>query len=326
MPSAHSPAKPRRFCIAAFAGWNDAGSAATDALERLVDTWDSRVIAALDYEDYYDLQVMRPRMKLNGTKRELIWPRTRILLATAPSGRQFLIIEGIEPSTRWEQFIADLMLVLGDFELDALITLGALLADVPHSREIPVTVSSDDPTLRTVYDLDRSQYTGPSGIVGVLDYVATERYGLPAMSLWAAVPHYVANPPSPKAELAILRKLEELVDEPIDVGDLEDEARAWTEGVDQLASEDEDIADYVHQLEEVKDTADSPEASGEALAREFERYLARHENDQGPSKPGRAPGPHRGDWPGAPGSSGPATSGGPAGPGGDAPRGPQPPA
>jgi predicted ATP-grasp superfamily ATP-dependent carboligase len=268
-----------RIAIAAFAGWNDAGSAATDALATLLDQWDATLLAELDSEDYHDLQVTRPRFVVEEGRRVLVWPRTHVFEATTRAGREVLLVEGIEPSMRWEQYCQEVLVTLADREVETLICLGALLADVPHTRPIPVTGSSNSKALRRRYDLERSDYTGPAGIVGVLDHFATEVLEIPSMTLWAAVPHYVANPPSPKAVLALLAKLEEIIGEPIDTGDLPEEARAWAEGVDELAHENTEIADYVSQLEAAKDAVDSPDASGEAIAREFQRYLQRR--DQG---------------------------------------------
>jgi proteasome assembly chaperone (PAC2) family protein len=286
MPSPRHPAD--RIAIAAFAGWNDAGSAATDALAALIDQWDATPIAEMDFEDYHDLQVTRPRFAMEDGRRQLFWPRTNVFEGTTTAGRPVLLVEGIEPSMRWEQYCQELLVTLLDRRTRSLVCLGALLADVPHTRPIPVTGSSNDKTLRTRYDLERSEYTGPTGIVGVLDHFASEILELPSMTLWAAVPHYVANPPSPKAVLALLAKLEEIIEEPIDTGDLPTEARAWSEGVDELARENSEIAEYVAQLEAAKDAADSPEASGEALAREFQRYLQRR--DQGGAGTAGGPG------------------------------------
>jgi predicted ATP-grasp superfamily ATP-dependent carboligase len=158
--------------------------------------------------------------------------------------------------------------------------LGALLADVPHTRPIPVTTTSEDPGVREVLGVEPNTYEGPTGIVGILQHEAAQR-GLRALSLWAAVPHYVAQAPSPKATLALVARIEELLGEPVPLGDLPDEAAAWQRGVDELAAEDTEIAEYVRQLEEVKDTAELPEASGEAIAREFERYLRRRDKGTG---------------------------------------------
>ena len=158
--------------------------------------------------------------------------------------------------------------------------LGAPPGRAPQSRPIPVTATSDDASLREALDLDRNTYEGPTGIVGILGHEARRR-GMRALSLWAAVPHYVAHPPSPKATLALLARLEEVLGRPIDAGELAEDAEAWQLGVDELAAEDAEIAEYVAQLEQAKDTADLPEASGEAIAREFERYLRRRDQPPG---------------------------------------------
>jgi hypothetical protein len=268
---------PPRLAIAAFAGWNDAGSAATDALTHLVEQWDGKLMTEMDFEDYHDLQVTRPRFVTSKGRRELVWPRTCLYEAVTPQGRPVILVDGIEPSMRWEQYCQEILVTLLDRRVTTVVCIGALLADVPHTRAIPVTGSSSTKKLRERFGLERSEYTGPTGIVGVLDYFASEMLEVPSMTLWAAVPHYVANPPSPKAVLALLAKLEEILGEPIRTGDLPEEARAWTEGVDELARDDSDIAEYVSQLEAAKDAADSPDASGEALAQEFQRYLERRE-------------------------------------------------
>lgn len=166
--------------------------------------------------------------------------------------------------------------------MTTVITLGALLADVPHTRPIPVTATTDDPVLQRTLGLDASTYEGPTGIAGVLQAEATRR-GLHGMSIWAAVPHYVAHPPSPKATIALLVRIEELLGVTVPLGDLPEDAEAWQHGVDELAAEDSEIAEYVAQLEEAKDTAELPEATGEAIAREFERYLRRRERGSGGS-------------------------------------------
>ncbi|MDR1427134.1 MAG: PAC2 family protein [Bifidobacteriaceae bacterium] len=275
MPSPRRAAS--RIAVAAFAGWNDAGSAATDALSNLLEQWGAVPFVELDSEDFHDFQVTRPRFVMDNGERRLILPRTRLFEAVTPGGRGAILIDGIEPSMRWEQYCREILVNLVEHRVSTLVCLGALLADVPHTRPIPVTGSSNSKKLRERYGLERSEYTGPTGIVGMLDHYARETMDLPSMSLWAAVPHYVANPPSPKAVLALLTKLEEVVGEPIDTGDLPEEARAWGEGVDTLAAEDDDVAEYVAQLEAAKDAVDSPEASGEALAQEFQRYLQRRE-------------------------------------------------
>ena len=272
--------------IAAFEGWNDAADAATDAVEHLEDVWDAEPVAELDPEEYYDFQVNRPQVSMNddGT-REITWPATRISVARGVlPGRDVVLVRGVEPSMRWRSYCAELLGLTDELGVELVVTLGALLADTPHTRPVPVSGTVTDPELGRTMVLETSRYEGPTGIVGVLQAACTA-VGVPAVSVWAAVPHYVAQPPCPKATLALLRKVEDLLDLTIPLGDLPDEARAWERGVDELASEDEEVADYVRTLEQARDTADLPEASGEAIAQEFERYLRR--------RAGEGPGPGR---------------------------------
>ncbi len=284
--AAGRPKLRRPIALAAFEGWNDAGDAATGVIEHLQDVWDAQPLVALDPEEYHDFQVTRPHVSLgeDGTRRTT-WPTTRLTWASPPgSEHDVILVHGIEPSMRWRRYTDEVLGYLNEYEVETLITLGALLADVPHTRPIPVTTTSDDPVLLERLALQKSTYEGPTGIVSVLGEVASRR-GLPVLSLWAAVPHYVGQPPSPKALLALLSRVEELIDVPLPQGDLAEEAQAWEHGVDELAGQDEEIAEYVKQLEEAKDTADLPEASGEAIAREFERYLRRR-GDEGDNPKG----------------------------------------
>ncbi|MEO7069306.1 MAG: PAC2 family protein [Nostocoides sp.] len=264
--------------IAAFEGWNDAGEAATAVIEHLATVWDAEAVAALDPEDYYDFQVNRPRIVADGGSRRIHWRTTRILVATRTTlGRDVVLIQGIEPSFRWRAFTIELMELAQEAGVSTIITLGALMADVAHSRPIPVTASSDDDDTRHRFDLEASKYEGSTGIVGVLADAATQT-GIESISCWAAVPHYAPHSPSPKATLALVSRLEELLDAPIDHLELPEDSRAWERGVDELAQTDEEVAEYVESLEEAQDTADLPEASGDAIAREFERYLRRRED------------------------------------------------
>lgn len=182
---------------------------------------------------------------------------------------------------RWRGYTAELLSAAYDLGVEMVITLGALLADTPHTRPVPVTGTTSDAVLRERLGLEASRYEGPTGIVGVVQEACSSA-GLPAASLWAAVPHYVAAPPSPKAMMALLRTVEDLLEVPIPMGDLADEARAWQTGADELAEEDEEIGSYVRGLEEAQDAAELPEASGEAIAREFERFLRRQGEDPPP--------------------------------------------
>lgn len=265
--------------IAAFEGWNDAGESASAVVEHLATVWDAQVVAAVDPEDYYDFQVNRPQsIRIDG-QRTIRWPTTRILLARdTPIGRDVILIHGIEPSVRWRSFASDLLAYTVHQGAQMMVLLGALLADVPHTRPIPVSMTSEDPDLlESMDELEASTYEGPTGIVGVLADEA-QQLDVPVLSCWAAVPHYAGGAPSPKASLALLGRVEELLDCVIDDTALTEEARAWERGVDELASTDEEVADYVKQLEEAQDTAELPEASGDAIAREFERYLRRRDD------------------------------------------------
>lgn len=275
------PELVRPVVLAAFEGWNDAAESATAVIDHLMKAWDATVVAAVDPEEFYDFQVNRPNVGLDDNGfRKLTWPSTHVAVAS-PAGldRDVILIRGIEPNMRWRQFTAELLATVDDLGAELFVTLGALLSDSPHTRPIPVSGSSTEPDLLERLSLEPSTYEGPTGIVGVLQD-ACVRLDMPAVSYWAAVPHYVAQPPCPKATLALLGRLEELLESPLPLGDLPEESRAWERGVDELAAEDEDIAEYVAELEESRDTADLPEASGEAIAREFERYLKRrNEND-----------------------------------------------
>ena len=267
--------------LAAFEGWNDAGSAVTQALEHLDEVWGADEVDELDPEEYHDFQVNRPVIGFGADgQRTITGPTTTVSVATTPTGRTVVIVHGIEPSMRWRRYCAELLDIAAGLGVRTVVSLGALLADVPHTRPIPVTASSDDPDVRQHLDLEPNTYEGPTGIVGVLQHQAQAR-GLRALSLWAAVPHYVAHPPSPKATLAVLQRLEQLLGETVPMGELPDDAQAWQHGVDELAGEDAEIGEYVRQLEEAKDTADLPEASGEAIAQEFERYLRRRDKGTG---------------------------------------------
>ncbi|QAY62486.1 PAC2 family protein [Xylanimonas allomyrinae] len=263
--------------LAAFEGWNDAGGAATAALEHLGEVWGARKVHELDPEEYHDFQVNRPVVGAGPDgRRRITWPTTSVWVAELPQ-RTVVLVHGIEPSMRWRRYCDELLDLAEEHGVHTAVTLGALLADVPHTRPIPMTATSDSKALRAALsDVEPNTYEGPTGIVGVLQHAASQR-GLQSVSLWAAVPHYVANPPSPKATLAILARIEELLGETVPLGELPEDAEAWQHGVDELASEDAEIAEYVKQLEEAKDTADLPEASGEAIAREFERWLRRRD-------------------------------------------------
>jgi predicted ATP-grasp superfamily ATP-dependent carboligase len=262
--------------IAAFEGWNDAGEAASGAISHLIESWNATPAGEINPEDYYDFQVTRPVMDVSEGKTErLVWPTTRLALAKpAGLGRDIVLVQGIEPNMRWRGFTAELVSAFRELDVQMVILLGALLADSPHTRPVPVSAAASDGALAAQLHLEPVDYKGPTGIVGVLQH-ACAAAGLSAVSLWAAVPHYVAQPPSPKATLALLRGIEDILDVSLPLADLPAEARAWERGVDELAEQDTEVAEYVRTLEEAKDATDLPEASGDAIAREFERYLRR---------------------------------------------------
>ena len=267
--------------IAAFEGWNDAADAASGAVDHLLQVWDSRLVAVIDPEDFYDFQVNRPVVGSDEHgMRRITWPSTQLSVCSPPGAlRDVILLRGIEPNMRWRQFCAELLAAAEELGAELVVTLGALLADTPHTRPIPVSGTATEPDLADRLKLEQSNYEGPTGIVGVfLD--ACVKTDVPAVSFWAAVPHYVAQPPCPKATLALLGQLEDLLEVSIPLLELPEDARAWERGVDELAEEDEEIGDYVRALEETRDTAELPEASGEAIAREFERYLKRRENPE----------------------------------------------
>ncbi|HVQ18269.1 MAG TPA: PAC2 family protein [Actinomycetes bacterium] len=273
------PGLDQPILIAAFEGWNDAAEGATGVIDHLLSTYDGKSFAELDPEDYYDFQVNRPIITVGDRGvRTIRWPSTEAFALSIPDGPDMVLVRGIEPSMRWRTFISEIVGLSFELDVDRVVTLGSLLADTPHTRPVPVTSVMSDPTTANRMGLDLARYEGPTGIVGALTEGFT-RSGIETLSFWAAVPHYVAQSPCPKATLTLLRCVEDALELAIPHGDLEEEARAWERGVDELARDDEEVAEYVKSLEEARDTADLPEASGDAIAKEFERYLRRRRDD-----------------------------------------------
>jgi proteasome assembly chaperone (PAC2) family protein len=264
--------------LAAFEGWNDAGDAATNAVEHLVEVWQGEEIDEVDPDEFYDFQVNRPVVSLDdGQVRRISWPTSRFYGISLPTAdRDLVLVRGVEPNMRWRGFCGEVLRIARGLGVSEVVTLGALLADSPHTRPVPVSGTSSDPALAGRLGLEASRYEGPTGIVGVLGEACISA-GLPAVSFWAAVPHYVAAPPCPKATVALLRRVEDLLDVTVPLGDLPEEARAWERHVDELAAEDSDVAEYVASLEEREPEEDLPEASGEAIAAEFQRFLRRQD-------------------------------------------------
>ena len=217
---------------------------------------------------------------VDGKTERLVWPTTRLSLARATAtglSRDVVLVHGVEPNMRWRGFTDELIAGFAELGVETVILAGALLADSPHTRPVPVQVSGSSPQLMRGVGSEPSDYKGSSGILGVLQYSCAAA-DIPTVSLWASVPHYVAQAPSPKVTLALLRSVEDVLDVSLPQGELPEEARAWERGVDELAQQDSDVAEYVRTLEEAKDATDLPEASGDAIAREFERYLRRRGN------------------------------------------------
>ncbi|WP_353651295.1 PAC2 family protein [Nakamurella sp. A5-74] len=284
---AAQPGRPLRspVMIAAFEGWNDAGDAATTAVEQLALAWDSAPLAEIDPEEYYDFQVSRPYSKLvDGVTRQLEWPTTRVSQVRLPaesSEHDVLLVRGIEPNFRWRAYCTELVGLAEKYQVSTVICLGALLADVPHTRPVQVTGSAPDPTTAARFGLTTSSYEGPTGITGVFADFCVQR-GIPAFSFWAAVPHYVAQGPHPKAAVALLNRVEEILDIEVPLGTLPDQAEDWEVEVTDIAAQDEDISAYIQTLEETtEEEVPLRPASGDVLAAEFERYLRRRGPQEG---------------------------------------------
>lgn len=272
--------------IAAFEGWNDAADAASDAVEYLEGIWNATPLAELDSEDYYDYQVNRPTVRqVDGVTREILWPSTRLSVCSPPgSSRDVVLLHGVEPNMRWRGFCDDLLEFVEALGVSTVVILGALLADTPHTRPVPVTGSAHSLEAAKKFNLEQSRYEGPTGITGVLQDECVKA-GVPSVSFWAAVPHYVSQPPNPKATVALLQRVEEVLDIEVPLGDLPNEAEEWEKTVTEMTEDDEEVTEYVRTLEERGDAElDISEAmnkiDGDALAAEFERYLRR----RGPGK------------------------------------------
>ncbi len=273
--------------VAAFRGWNDAGDAASFAAIHLGRVWSAERMASIDPEEFYDFQAVRPQVQLaDGVTRRIVWPANEFWGARlANAGRDVILLVGTEPNTRWRTFSKLVESVARRHRVGLVVTLGALLADVPHSRPVQITGTAADARLVERLGLQRSRYEGPTGIVGVLhDRFAAA--GIDSASLWAAVPHYLAVTPNPKAALALVNKASHLIGAPADVSDLENATAAYEQQVAKVVAADEDVQAYVRMLEERTDEVAFEEMdptklpSGEALAAELESFL-RDKNEDG---------------------------------------------
>ncbi|MEJ3657810.1 PAC2 family protein [Actinomycetes bacterium KLBMP 9759] len=266
--------------IAAFEGWNDAGEAASTALEHLELSWDATPLASIDPEEYYDFQVTRPHVRLSdGVTRRIEWQTTRLSVATLPgTERHVVLVNGIEPNLRWRSFCRELLGHIERLGVTKVISLGALLTDTPHTRPTPVSGIAYDKESASELRVELSTYEGATGIVGVFQNECVAA-GIPAVSFWASVPHYVSQARVPKAAVALLHRIEEVLDVEVPLGGLPEQAEEWERTVSEMAEADDEVREYVRQLEEQAaiDAADAdvPEADGDAIAADFERYLRR---------------------------------------------------
>jgi proteasome assembly chaperone (PAC2) family protein len=274
------PSLTRPVLISAFRGWNDGGQGASLAGGYLAKTWDAERFAEIDPEEFFDFQATRPHVSLvEGMTRRIDWPENAFYHAPLPgTDRDAVLLLGIEPNLRWRAFASLVLDLAQELGVEMFISLGALLADVPHTRPAPVTGTASDPELVQQLGVSASRYEGPTGIVGVL-HDACRKAEIASVSLWAAVPHYVSLTPSPRAAQALCDRLGELLEADIDTHDLVEAAEAYSEQVSEAVSADDETASYVEELErradELGEEADLP--SGETLAAELTRYLREHE-------------------------------------------------
>lgn len=305
------PSLRRPVLVAAFSGWNDAADAATDAVRWLASTSNAREFAMLDAEEYLDFQAARPTVELvDGVVREIEFPSLTFSAGTPPgAGRDLVLLLGVEPNLHWRAFCDDVLTVARTTGCEMIVTTGALLGDVPHSRPVHCTGSATDEVLAARLGMQRSQYEGPTGIVGVL-HDAVRRAGFASASIWAPVPHYVATPPNPKSTRALLDRLQQLLDLDLDLTELDIASSAWERSVAEVVRGDADVAAYVERLEarydaaasepwieddedehDERDEHDSDDEddddwfdedelpSGDSLAADFERYLREQGDD-----------------------------------------------
>jgi len=278
------PELSRPVLVAAFRGWNDGGQGASLAGAYLAKLWGAERFAEIDAEGFYDFQATRPQVSLvDGTMRKIDWPENSFLHARLPGqDRDAVLLLGTEPSLRWRTFSELVVELARTLDVELAVTLGSLLADVPHTRPAPVTGSATDPKLIERLGLQASRYEGPTGIVGVL-HDTFHRAEMPSASLWAAVPHYVSLAPSPRAALALCQRLGELLGAPIDTAELEEGAERYAEQVTEAVATDAETAAYVEELEQRTDVLESEARlpSGDSLAAELTRFLRERESGNG---------------------------------------------
>jgi predicted ATP-grasp superfamily ATP-dependent carboligase len=268
--------------IVAFRGWNDGGQGASLAGGYLAKTWEAGRFAEIEPENFFDFQATRPHVSLvEGLTRRIDWPDNAFYHASVPGlERDAVLMLGIEPNLRWRTFAELVVQLARELEVEMVITLGSLLADVPHTRPSPVTGAATDPKLMEELGLEPSRYEGPTGIVGIL-HDACKRGDLASVSLWAAVPHYVSLAPSPRAALALCQRLGELIGVKIDVKELEEAVESYNEQVSEAVASDAETQAYVEELEQRSDVLEQNLPSGDTLAAELTRFLREREENDG---------------------------------------------
>jgi predicted ATP-grasp superfamily ATP-dependent carboligase len=280
------PALERPAVVAAIRGWNDGGEAASIAARYLIERWDGALMATLDPEEFVDFQVTRPTVRLeDGVSRVIDWPNGEFTMA-AEGGRDVVFFTAVEPNMRWRTFSSAVIETAQEIGAESLVTLGAFLTNVPHSRPVPVVGSAPTPEAAAELGLATSQYEGPTGIIGVL-HDSANRVGLRSISLWAAVPHYLPVAPNPKAALALVERLTAILHTDVELASLQQAAREWEESVGRLLEENAELGAYVEQLEQAVDTGETELRitedipSGDAIAAELERFLRENESGEG---------------------------------------------
>ena len=285
------PKLRRPVMVCAFKGWNDAGEAASAAVSYIRNSFDATEVARIDPEDYYDFTAVRPTVRLvEGRSREIDWPANTLSAAAVPGAEGDLVmLEGTEPSLHWRRFTQNVVTTARELDVRLVVTLGALLADVPHSRPVSITGFASDQSIVERLGFERTRYEGPTGIVGVLQH-ACAAAGLPAASLWASVPHYVAASPNPKVALALVRAFEGVAGVAVDAGELESAAEDYERQVSAAVASDPEVKAFVERLERAMDEVQAEKQpseeslpSADTIARDFQRFL----RQRGPEGPGR---------------------------------------
>lgn len=268
------PKLRRPVIVAAFEGWNDAAESASSAIDYLGRSWNEKAFADLDPEEFYDFTVVRPQVHLiDGVTRAIEWRTTKFAAAAPPgSAHDVILVHGIEPNIRWRTFCDNIIGLAQEYDVELVLTLGALAAEVPHTRPVQVTGTGSDPELIEKLDLRRSRYEGPTGIVGVLHSRLGEA-GIKSASLWAAVPHYVSQQPSPKATLSLSQRVADIIGGSLFATDLEIAVSSYERQVNEMIEADEDIKAYVETLEQALDEGESEEADLFDIASQAERFL-----------------------------------------------------